>query len=88
MLKFYIALLVVLNLASLAAYWLDKSRARKHQPRISEARLLQFSFLGPVGSIFGVWWVRHKTRKFSYLWKYIVVIVASAIVHFFIARLL
>lgn len=69
------------NLTSFLAYWLDKSRARRDKPRISESRLLQLTFLGPVGAIPGVWWVRHKSSKLSYLVKYFAVLVVSLAAH-------
>ena len=74
-----------LNLASFLAYLIDKLRAGKNVRRIPENRLLLFSFLGPFGSIPGIWWLRHKTRKASYLRKYILILAASLSVHWLLA---
>lgn len=76
-----IGLLIASNAAAFLAYWIDKSRARRNLRRLPEARLLQLSFVGPVGSVFGIWWVRHKTRKASYLLKYLLVMVLSLAGH-------
>ena len=65
-----LAVLALCNLACFIAYYIDKSRARRDRDRISEARLLQFSFIGPLGSLPGIWGLRHKNRKASYLVKY------------------
>jgi uncharacterized membrane protein YsdA (DUF1294 family) len=81
LIKYVLILLAALNLASFFAYWIDKTRARRSATRISEARLLQLSFLGPIGSIPGIWWIRHKTHKTSYLVKYSLVLLVSLAVH-------
>ena len=76
-----LTILGLLNVVSFLTYVIDKSRARRDKRRISEARLLQFTFIGPFGSIPGIWWARHKTRKISYLAKYVAVVVASLVGH-------
>ena len=81
MINVLIGISVALNIASLAAYWIDKQKARADRRRISEARLLQFSFFGPIGSLLGVWWVRHKSKKVSYLMKYFGVLLLSLLAH-------
>ena len=75
------AIFAVLNLVSFLTYWFDKRRAGTGKDRISESRLLQLSFLGPVGSVPGIWWVRHKTKKVSYLVKYFAVLTLSIAAH-------
>lgn len=81
LIKIAFAIFVVLNLVSFLTYWFDKSRAGRGKDRISEMRLLQLSFLGPLGSVPGIWWVRHKTKKVSYLVKYFAVLLLSISVH-------
>jgi len=75
------AILAILNILSFAIYWIDKSRAVKGKPRISEMRLLQLAFIGPLGSTLGIWWVRHKTRKVSFLVKHAIVFALSVTAH-------
>lgn len=79
-----LAVLALCNLACFIAYYIDKSRAGRDRERISEARLLQLSFIGPLGSIPGIWGLRHKNRKGSYLMKYGIVMALSLAGHLLI----
>jgi uncharacterized membrane protein YsdA (DUF1294 family) len=79
--KISLAVFAVLNLLCLGVYWLDKLKAKWGKARVPESRLLLFTFLGPVGSLAGVWWVRHKNRKVSYLLKYFLVLLLSVAGH-------
>lgn len=76
-----LSVLALCNLGCFIAYYIDKSRARRDRDRISEARLLQLSFIGPLGSIPGIWGLRHKTRKVSYMVKYGIVMALSLAGH-------
>lgn len=76
-----IALLGICNLASFLAFWWDKSRSRRNKERIPEARLLQLTLLGPFGSIPGIWWIRHKTQKGSFLFQYFLALFLSLACH-------
>jgi uncharacterized membrane protein YsdA (DUF1294 family) len=86
-LKIALVTLTVLNLLCLVVYWVDKLKAKHGKPRIPEAKLLLFTLLGPAGSIAGVWWVRHKNRKVSYLVKYFLVFLLSLAAHIGLAWL-
>jgi uncharacterized membrane protein YsdA (DUF1294 family) len=55
--------LLLANLASFAAFAVDKRRARRSERRISEAALIGCGALGPVGAWVAVGALRHKTRK-------------------------
>ena len=55
-------LLAVLNLAAFALYGMDKLKAKRGAWRISEATLLLFALLGPLGALLGMMLFRHKTR--------------------------
>ena len=56
--------LLIINMAAFAAMGIDKARARNHQWRISEAALFSLALLGgSVGSIAGMRFFHHKTRK-------------------------
>lgn len=81
----FLGLIVLLNLITLGAYALDKAMARAGGSRIPERRLLQLSFLGPVGAAFGIWGVRHKTKKDAYLMKFYVACAASLVAHVAVA---
>lgn len=59
-----IALLVMINIASLALCIYDKAAAVTRRARVPEKVLLSFSFLfGSAGMLLGMYVFRHKTRK-------------------------
>lgn len=54
----------IINVIAFLIYGLDKRKAVKNKWRISENLLLFIAFLGGgVGSVFGMWFFRHKTQK-------------------------
>ena len=67
MLRVLAAYLVFVNLLAYGVYWLDKRRARRGGPRISEKELLLWA---AVGGTPGAWLamrrLRHKTKKTSF----------------------
>ena len=57
-------ILVLFNIVTFCLYWWDKEAARDGHWRVSEARLLQFAFLGgSVGAFVAQRLLRHKTHK-------------------------
>lgn len=76
----YIAVCAAFSLLAFAAYGLDKRRARKDKPRISEARLQLLALCGGwPGAWAGQRYFRHKTQKFTFLlvfWMIVVLHVA------------
>lgn len=74
-----IALLLMLSILTLMLYMIDKWLAKRRKRRISEMHLLIASFLGPLGAIFGVITVRHKSKKPSYLLKLGLVLTISIV---------
>lgn len=69
---------LLINIVSFIVYGIDKFFSIRHWYRISEFILLCFGFIGGVvGSLVGMYFFRHKTRKvkfkiylflFSVLW--------------------
>ena len=61
------ALLIIFllfNVVTFCLFWWDKEAARDGDWRVSEARLLQFAFLGgSLGAFAAQRLLRHKTRK-------------------------
>lgn len=57
-------LFLLINLVTFCLYWWDKEAARAGHRRVSEARLLQFAFIGgSLGAFAAQRLLRHKTRK-------------------------
>ena len=55
------------NLFTFALYGIDKRRAVKNKWRISEGTLLFFTLaLGGIGAFFGMYFLRHKTKKLKF----------------------
>ncbi|MBI4321133.1 MAG: DUF1294 domain-containing protein [Chloroflexi bacterium] len=58
------AVFVAINVVTVAAYWLDKQRARHRWYRLRESHLLALAFVGgSPGAILGMWSFHHKTSK-------------------------
>ena len=65
MIKTYI---VVINIISFFTYGLDKYLAIKKKRRISENTLISLSIIGgSIGSILGMFFFHHKTKKKRFL---------------------
>lgn len=59
--------LFIINLISFIIYGLDKFLSIKHWYRVSEFILLIFGLVGGViGSLFGMYIFRHKTKKIKF----------------------
>lgn len=55
---------LLFNIVTFCLFWWDKEAARDGHWRVSEARLLQFAFLGgSLGAYAAQRLLRHKTRK-------------------------
>lgn len=62
-----LCIILFLNLFTFLLYRIDKKRAIKRQKRISERKLLFFSFLfGGVGATLAMSKFRHKTQKIKF----------------------
>ena len=76
--KVYIVAWIVGSLITLMLYAIDKNKAIKNKRRISEKTLLLFTvFLGSIGSLIGIFSLRHKTKH----WYFVFTAVLSFIVH-------
>lgn len=62
--KNIIIYLIVINLITFLAMWIDKRKAKKGKWRISEGALFVLAILGgSIGGIAGMYIFRHKTKK-------------------------
>ena len=75
--------LVIINIFSFLIYGLDKAAARRDERRTSENFLLLLSLIGgTIGSLFGIFYYRHKVRKISFLFLLtIIVAIQAAIIY-------
>lgn len=66
--KFYLVYLLIVNAASLLVMTVDKLSARKNLPRIPERTLFLLALIGgSIGSIAGMYLMRHKTRHWYFV---------------------
>ena len=60
----FIIYLIIINIITYLAMWIDKTKAKKGKLRISETTLLLLGVLGgSIGGIIGMYTFRHKTKK-------------------------
>ena len=60
--------LIIINLITFLAMWLDKRKAKKNKWRIPENTLLILVLLGGgIGGIAGMYTFRHKTQKMKFV---------------------
>ena len=79
--------LLPLNLAAFIMMWSDKRRARKGKRRIPEATLFSAAILGgSLGAIAGMYTFRHKTKHKSFVYGMPAILVAQAVLIFFLLR--
>lgn len=65
--KLLILYLIIINAAGFLSMLLDKHKARKNLWRIPEATLLTIAALGgSIGSLVGMYTVRHKTKHLKF----------------------
>jgi len=58
---------ISINIITFLLYFSDKRRAIQNRRRISESTLTFFTIvLGGFGALFGMFLLRHKTRKFKF----------------------
>ena len=63
------AYVIVVNLIDFALMGIDKYKARKHAFRIPEATLFLVALIGgSIGSIAGMYFFRHKTRHWYFVY--------------------
>lgn len=64
-----IAYIVLVNLIGFMLMGIDKRKAIKHAFRIPEATLFLFAIIGgSIGSILGMYFFRHKTRHWYFVY--------------------
>lgn len=80
MLKYLIIYLIVINLISFFAMYLDKRKAKYGKWRIPEQTLLILTIIGgSIGGIAGMYTFRHKTQKLRFSVGFPVILILQII---------
>lgn len=63
---------IILNLVAYIVYGVDKWKAQRKAWRIPESTLLTIGAIAPWGSLIGMYYFRHKTKKdkFKLVWVF------------------
>jgi uncharacterized membrane protein YsdA (DUF1294 family) len=73
-------LFLLVNLMTFCVFWWDKAAARQGHWRVSEARLLQFAFIGgSLGAFAAQRLLRHKTRKEPFRTQLMAILILHAV---------
>lgn len=75
-----LVLFLLINIVTFCLYWWDKEAARDGHWRVSEARLLQFAFIGgSLGAFAAQRLLRHKTRKEPFRTQLMAILILHAV---------
>ncbi|MFK7001468.1 DUF1294 domain-containing protein [Flavobacterium oreochromis] len=85
--KFILLYLVSISSVTFILFGIDKLLAIKNKRRIPEKDLLIFSLIGgALGGLLGMIIFNHKISKGSFLWKFLLVLVATIFIIFFLMK--
>jgi len=80
LIELFLLCFVMINLFTFFLYLVDKKRAVKNRWRISEGMLIFFTLAcGGIGALFGMYFLRHKTRKTKFKVALCLSLIISAI---------
>ena len=83
--KFIVCYYILINLASFSLMYIDKRKSKKRKTRISEKNLLIPGLIGGViGIILGMKIFHHKTRKLSFKFAVLIILILNSIYLYFI----
>ncbi len=77
-------ILIIVNVASLTAFGVDKLKSKRGGWRIPESQLLLIAFFGPFGAYAGMLLFRHKTRKVKFLLVQLFLLIQVALLVYFL----
>ena len=79
----FIIYLIIINIITFLAMWIDKTKAKKGKWRISEGALFILALLGgSIGGIAGMYTFRHKTKKPRFKIGFPVILIIEIIIYF------
>ena len=88
MIKFLYLYLLIINAVGFILMLADKHKARRGRWRIPEATLMGVAALGgSVGSLIGMYTVRHKTKHIKFTLGIPVILALQLVLAFFLMRL-
>lgn len=83
--KYILIYLLLINAAGFLLMLIDKQKARKNRWRIPEATLMTAAALGgSIGSLIGMYTIRHKTRHLKFTVGIPVILVLQIIMTIFL----
>lgn len=81
--KWLLAYLLVINIGSFLLFGIDKWKATYNKWRIRESTLIGIAVIGgSIGSIFGVYMFRHKTRHLKFTLGLPLILIVQAVLAF------
>lgn len=85
--KVIILYLIIINGINFVVFGIDKFLAIKSKRRVPEKDLLVLSFLGgAIGGLFAMFIFKHKVAKGSFLWKFLLILLCSIFIVFFLLK--
>lgn len=79
--KNIIIYLIIINIITFLAMWIDKRKAKKGKWRISEGALFVLAFLGgSIGGIAGMYTFRHKTKKHRFTIGFPIILILEILI--------
>ncbi|MFT5127470.1 MAG: uncharacterized membrane protein YsdA (DUF1294 family) [Rhodothermales bacterium] len=83
----FLGIVALWSVVAFLAFGWDKRQARMNRRRISERALLLFTLSGGVmGSIAGIFFFRHKTRKTAFLIRFVPTAIVGIVILAMISR--
>jgi len=71
---------LLINLITFFVFRHDKHLAKNQKRRLSEFNLLTWSAVGgSVGGLMAIYFFRHKNKKFSFMWRFYLVLALQII---------
>lgn len=76
-----IGYILLINLIGFTSMYIDKKRAKRNEWRIKEGTLISIALLGGgIGSMFGMYKFRHKTKKLKFTVGIPTIIIAQIVI--------
>lgn len=86
--EYMIYYLIILNVLCFVLFGLDKLLAKKKKNRIRNSTLIGLSVLGGgVGSLFGMYLFRHKTKTWYYVYGIPVIFIIQIIIFYYLRNI-